>query len=290
MSYILDALKQNEQSSGAMQGQNTMHEQYYETQKQLQKYRKISLVLLLIIISMAGFFVGKYVQKSEQQIVEAQPVQKGTVLVENEQATNSATTEVVVPQNQNQVVVAQPTASPAANPVSQPIESIQAKTQQAVKNNPTPANNINVVGDKLSAENDDVDLSQYRVVGEPLQIQPKEQQFQPTSELEMAFSEAFNEVDQQNTNEVVSASKLSAEVTPINLLPSSIQSQIPPMIYQAHIHASISERSWIKINGKELRQGDLFQDIRIIEIASEQTVMRYQGYLFSIRAMEDWQY
>lgn len=294
MSYILDALKQNEQNNAFVSGNTTMHEQYYETEKKLQRYRKLTLLLLFIIILMLGFFLGKYVQKNEIQqsngIVNVndkpvEPLQKAQPIVDqahhvqphNEQQSQ----QVLSPNNKTeplQITLAQDNQKQLISNAEQ-VTNLKLAKQPAVT-----AQNTN------QANQPELDLSQYRVVGEPLKTQ-KITESQPATELAQAFSQAFNEIEQQNqTGEVVSASKFSSQVTPINLLPSNIQAQIPSMIYQAHIHASEAQQSWIKINGKDLYQGDRLQGIQIIEIAAEQTVMRYQGYLFSLRAMDDWQY
>lgn len=116
---------------------------------------------------------------------------------------------------------------------------------------------------------------------------------QAVSELAFAFQEAMEKVDKSRLSgreqvEVQQSSTTASNVQPIELLPDSIASRLPSIQYQAHIFASEPSRRWIKVNGKELYEGDEIQGMQVVEITRDVTVFSYQGYEFAVSALNDW--
>ncbi|BBN80797.1 hypothetical protein PA25_07820 [Pseudoalteromonas sp. A25] len=139
------------------------------------------------------------------------------------------------------------------------------------------------------------DLSQYRVLGKPLAKPAKDDKEQEDSalagvsdELKEAFAQAVAQTETQPTHHVTASSRDSARATPIELLPNALQNSLPPLRYQAHIYATDADKRWIKLNNRELYEGDSIGALQLVEITPEQALFNYDGYEFSMKAMQDW--
>ncbi|MFM9500479.1 general secretion pathway protein GspB [Streptomyces galilaeus] len=54
------------------------------------------------------------------------------------------------------------------------------------------------------------------------------------------------------------------------------------------MYSSSVEKRWIKLNNRELYEGDSFGDFEVLEITPEQSVLSFDGYEFSLKALQDW--
>ena len=159
------------------------------------------------------------------------------------------------------------------------------------------------------------DLSQYRVLGKPLASEPEIQV--ETSDTKATASNTDNQASENNNGALTdeAAARLKAafelavaetadkdfsqqeavEAAPekerlsIEFLPEKTQAAIGKLTYQAHIYATSEHKRWIKINGVELYEGDKINGMRLLEIAPEASIFRFQGYDFTVKAMQDWQ-
>ena len=96
-----------------------------------------------------------------------------------------------------------------------------------------------------------------------------------------------DEVDDQS---VVKAPKQSqSKVIPIGLLPASIQNQLPKMNFEQHIYSSTPAKRWVKVNGKELHEGDsIAPGVKLARIESRDVVLKFDGYEISMPALSEW--
>ena len=96
-----------------------------------------------------------------------------------------------------------------------------------------------------------------------------------------------DEVDDQS---VVKAPKQSqSKVIPIGLLPASIQNQLPKMNFEQHIYSSTPTKRWVKVNGKELHEGDsIAPGVKLARIESRDVVLKFDGYEISMPALSEW--
>ena len=276
MSYILDALKQNESASkGAITMQGDYQQEYVLNQK-LRFYRNLALFLGVLLALTVGFFIGKGLQPEKQENLAQEQVLPAT----DNQSVKQAVPQTVVanqthPQIQYQLVPVPVYTQPVSSVPAQPNVTIQ---QSDTNNPPQPTAEV-------ATESDEVDLSDYKVVGY------QNNQRAETNALIDAFSEAFEKAQNEPLEQdVITASSSSAKVPPIENLPEAFRVRIPAMRYQAHVFASEPSRSWIKINDRELKVGDNINGVYIIEIAAEQTLMQFEGVEFSLASMEDWQF
>lgn len=159
------------------------------------------------------------------------------------------------------------------------------------------------------------DLSQYRVLGKSLTSEPEAQT--ETLDTAATVSNTDNQTSENNNDALTdeAAARLKAafelavaetadkdfsqqetvEAAPekerlsIEFLPEKTQAAIGKLTYQAHIYATSEHKRWIKINGVELYEGDKINGMRLLEIAPEASIFRFQGYDFAVKAMQDWQ-
>lgn len=144
-----------------------------------------------------------------------------------------------------------------------------------------------------------IDMSKYKVLGKPLGEQapakPKpvatvteeELEIVPTA-LKNAFARAIEDTQNTQTHQITQGTKNSSYAEPIELLPDALLALIPQIKYQAHIYSSSPDKRWVKLNNRELYEGDRMGDFRILEITPEQTVLSFDDYEFSLKALQDW--
>ena len=295
MSYILDALKQNESAGQGPLSSQVDYQQEYILNKKLRFYRNLALSLGFMVTLAIGFFIGKTLQeKTNESVTELSLAQVKNEKNEVEQPLQTTQTQTAQPavtqpvtQTGSQVANVQyqlvpvpvytgvmPTAQMSGTAITQPMTTSVQNPQQNLATTP-------------QAQNSDAeaDLSEYKVVGYQHEANPE------TNALIDAFSEAFEQAQNESSEaEVISASSTSAKVSPLELMPDNFKSRIPAIQYQAHVYSSEPSRSWIKLNGKELRVGDNLNGLYVVEIAAEQVILANQGIEFSLSAMDDWQY
>ncbi|MDP5214406.1 general secretion pathway protein GspB [Pseudoalteromonas tunicata] len=267
MSYLLDALKQENQKSGAASANVGMAAQlHYSEQQSLKFYRRLVLVLALVLALIVGFLSGKWYQSYQYE--------QGALKLA---------------QDTDNLPPAQVEASPVNPVIAAP--AIEAKTI-VEKNDAEPklTNTLETQNDSSAA--DEIDYSQYKVVGKPLDLTAQKAQDAELNavpdELKAAFAKAVAQTEKLTEYEVTQGSQSSSLVQPIELLPDVIAKQIPPMSYQAHIYATDAKKRWIKLNNRSLYEGDTLSGMTVLEIAPEQTVMSMDGYKFSLSALQDW--
>ncbi|WP_213607627.1 general secretion pathway protein GspB [Pseudoalteromonas sp.] len=138
------------------------------------------------------------------------------------------------------------------------------------------------------------ELSKYKVLGKPLNqsvpAQPEANDELDTvpDTLKNAFAQAVNDTETTTDYEVTQGSRHSSRVQPVELLPDGLQSMLPSIKYQAHIYASTADKRWIKLNGRELYEGESIGALKVLEITPDQSVLDFDGYEFSLKALQDW--
>jgi len=183
----------------------------------------------------------------------------------------------VLPQYQQQAVYQNQPVYQSQPQFSQPMQMQQINPQQMSSNG--------------------IDLSKYKVLGKPLDGQPTQPASQSSTNDELrdvpdtlkdAFAKAVENVDNAHSVDITRSTKNTSYAEPIELLPDALQSLIPTIKYQAHIYASESSKRWIKLNGRELYEGDNIGVLSVVEITPEQSLLSYDGYEFTLKALQDW--
>ncbi|KAA1155749.1 general secretion pathway protein GspB [Pseudoalteromonas fuliginea] len=343
MSYLLDALKQSQQSDMSAEQYDLQSEQLKQ-QQALKRYRRLALVfgtsLGAFIAVAGGFTAGKWFQSStllnaagpavikvveskksspnkdvKEEDAEAEKQQVAKLEPAKVAPTNTATIEGQLVHVQTPNGVQQMLLTPNGQYIPMPSSQItsaagynQQNMQQVmpVQNynqpafnpqnnyNPNNAQNTSVFGQNQNTASAQLDMSKYKVLGKPINGSNQSQQVSdpelddvPTT-LKNAFAQAIQDVEKNQDYEVTQASKTSSRVEPVELLPDGLQSMLPSIKYQAHIYSSSADKRWIKLNGRELHEGESIGALTVREITPEQSVLDFDGYEFSLKALQDW--
>lgn len=222
---------------------------------------------------------GQVQQSVPQQMMQQTPVQ-GQQYQWVQVPVNSA------PVYANQGYQVQPQYQQQAMYQNQPVYQSQPQFSQ-------PMQQIN----PQQMSSNGIDLSKYKVLGKPLDGQPSQPASQSSTNDELrdvpdtlkdAFAKAVEDVDNKHSVDITRSTKNTSYAEPIELLPDALQSLIPTIKYQAHIYASETSKRWIKLNGRELYEGDNIGVLSVIEITPEQSLLSYDGYEFTLKALQDW--
>ena len=107
-----------------------------------------------------------------------------------------------------------------------------------------------------------------------------------SAELRDKFASALKATEQGST---AAPRKNSAPARDISELSASLQQQIPPLQFDAHVYATSAAQRWVKVNGKTLQEGQwITADIRIKEITPQYVLLQLGEQLFSIGALSNW--
>ena len=329
MSYLLDALKQSQQSDMSAEQYDLQSEQLKQ-QQALKRYRRLALVfgtsLAAFIAVAGGFTAGKWFQSTtllnaaepavikvveseksspnkdvKEEDAEAEKQQVAKLEPAKVAPTNTATIEGQLVHVQTPNGVQQMLLTPNGQYIpmpSSPVASAAGYNQPAFNPqsnyNPNNAQNTAVFGQNQNTASAQLDMSKYKVLGKPINGSTQSQQTSdpeldavPTT-LKNAFAQAIQDVEKNQDYEVTQASKTSSRVEPVELLPDGLQSMLPSIKYQAHIYSSSADKRWIKLNGRELHEGESIGALTVTEITPEQSVLDFDGYEFSLKALQDW--
>ncbi|WP_026349238.1 general secretion pathway protein GspB [Arsukibacterium perlucidum] len=110
-----------------------------------------------------------------------------------------------------------------------------------------------------------------------------------SDELRQRFASAMaaSEIDRRQPQPALRA--MGAPAKDISELPPTLQRQIPPLRFEAHVYATQSSQRWIKVNGKSLQEGQwVTADIRLKEITPQFVLLEMGSELFSMPALTDY--
>ncbi|MCU7554851.1 general secretion pathway protein GspB [Alteromonas sp. ASW11-19] len=75
----------------------------------------------------------------------------------------------------------------------------------------------------------------------------------------------------------------------IDQLPVRLLTRLPTMNFSAHMYASRPRDRWVRVNGKQLGEGDWIADkVQIINIEAQQVVLAFEDEIFTMAALTDW--
>ena len=122
----------------------------------------------------------------------------------------------------------------------------------------------------------------------------------PTTQPELSASDVSDELKNKFAlalEETGSAPKRrtvtdhAAPARDINSLDELLKRQIPPLRFEAHVYASEPKQRWVKVNGKDLQEGQwVTADIQLKEITPQYVLMQTGRQLFSMEALTEWSY
>lgn len=272
MSLLMDALKQQQQVPVA-QGQAATG----------QGWRVFALILLVISGLLLGFFIGQYQFDKKEPVAEvvAAPVVQAAPAIAN-------AAEIAL-----ELQLAADLLKPA-DPL--PLEEVQEDEPQLIV---SAKKGEKVLGKSIDQpiEDDFVDFEPMQEADTEQELAPVEQLL-PAEELEQAdvsaelrdkFESALAAAD--NTQRTQEINYHNQPAQGIHQLDDLLQRQIPPLRFEAHVYATDAKQRWIKVNGKDLQQGQwVTADIQVKEILPQYVVLQFNQTQFSVEALSDWSY
>ena len=70
----------------------------------------------------------------------------------------------------------------------------------------------------------------------------------------------------------------------------SLSGRLPSLNLQTHMYSSSAERRWVKINDKEVAQGDwITPEVQLIEVKPQSIVVEFEEQAIEIPALYEWQ-
>lgn len=269
MSLLMDALKVQQQQDvqpAAPVAAGTSTSQ--------QGWKILALLLLMLVGILLGFLLADWWQQRQQPValpvVPATPAQiVGEIL-----AVKAAPAPAVPPIEEPQLLVS---ALPGAG------KQLKAR-QQAVADSEALSGQDDFVAEAEMAMAD----PDEEVLELPAQL-PELTAAEVPEELKRKFELALAQTDQLPAHQRITES--AAPARDIHSLDELLKRQIPPLRFEAHVYASTPEQRWVKVNGKDLQEGQwVTADIQIKEITAQYVLLQMGRQLFSMEALTEWSY
>lgn len=180
---------------------------------------------------------------------------------------------VVMPQSDVFELALEPLPAPVSEPVAVEEEVVTApaeKTPEVGSTTFTAPNQTQLKGnDELTLE--DLDLSGL------------------SPELAKKVEAALGSDKTRTLDAKLERAQPQSNVVPIAELPDAQLNRLPRMDFQTHIYASNESARWVKVNGKEAREGEFVADgVLLRGIEPQQVVVQFEETLIAIPALTTW--
>ncbi len=155
--------------------------------------------------------------------------------------------------------------------VTQPLEISESNTDLLVDNSLDTSNTVDSTNTTNNASDTNTSKTQVRKLS-------------LVEQLNQAVLDTGNQnffAKKHDPNEPV------PEALPLVDLPVDIQRKIPKFTYNAHNYSSDPSRRSITINGKIIKEGGSYLNLKVMEIKQQYVIMRIDGQSFSVRSLED---
>lgn len=109
--------------------------------------------------------------------------------------------------------------------------------------------------------------------------------------VQVAFAKDKAEIvkDQLASIDAFSPNIIPNNAIQISTVSAQLLARLPPLDFQAHIYASSSSGRWVKVNGKEVKEGEFAAPgVLLRGIEHEQVVVEFEEQLLAIPAMTSW--
>ncbi len=268
MSLLMDALKQQQQVPVAAAKTASGH-----------GWRIAALTLLVVLGLLLGFFIGQYQFNKEKPVAEVvvAPVQTTPVIA------NAADIAMELQ---------------LAADLLKPTEPVQL--EEVLEDDPQLVVSAKR-GEKVlgrSTDEDFVDFEQMQEADTDEELTPVDELL-PAAELEQSDVSAelrgkFESALAAGDSTQLRKQQINYHDVPaqdINQLDDLLQRQLPSLRFEAHVYATDAKQRWIKVNGKDLQQGQwVTADIQVKEILPQYVVLQFNQTQFSVEALADWSY
>lgn len=304
MSLLMEALKQ-QQGQVQMPAQPQAYATNAPDGAEARGWKIFALVLLVLVGLLAGFVLAQYLQQQQEQkqtpvAVAPVPATAGQIL-----------TDLLVPVAPDNTVPDAINHQTEQGDEAQLLVSAERQAKNRTQNQQHTAGQTLdeqvavVTGNGYAdAAKDDAFLEtdqQFTEQPEMAEADPTDTVLEtPTTQPELSASDVSDELKNKFAlalEETGSAPKRrtvtdhAAPARDINSLDELLKRQIPPLRFEAHVYASEPKQRWVKVNGKDLQEGQwVTADIQLKEITPQYVLMQTGRQLFSMEALTEWSY
>ena len=79
------------------------------------------------------------------------------------------------------------------------------------------------------------------------------------------------------------------ELPRVDQLPVRLLPRLPTMNFSAHMYASRPADRWVRVNGRQIGEGDWIADrVQIVNIEAQRVVLAFENEIFTMAALTDW--
>lgn len=275
MSLLMDALKQQNQDTVPTQVPTPV-----PSNSSQHFWQWFAVGLLVVLGIFVGFLLAQWLQKEPTAPVE-----------------NAVAAQVSMPQPVAVTPIEPLVATPGlilSDLLSVPVSAGSEEEEQLV-----------VSGERARSANDwQAAAEQFEEYVEPPAMAEADLD-EPVQELPAQTPEmSANDVSQslrdkfqfalESTEATTFKSKVTESAAPardIRTLDDLLQRQIPPLRFQAHVYATDPQQRWVKVNGKDLQEGQwITADIQLKEITPNYVLLQTGRQMFSMEALSEWSY
>jgi len=111
-------------------------------------------------------------------------------------------------------------------------------------------------------------------------------------ELMARFNAAVQALDskaQDNDQSAQTTVTVRDELPRVDQLPVRLLTRLPTMNFSAHMYASRPSDRWVRVNGRQIGEGDWIADrVQIVNIEAQRVVLSFEDELFTMAALTDW--
>ncbi|NDW20530.1 general secretion pathway protein GspB [Alteromonas hispanica] len=229
---------------------------------------------------------------------------------EEDSASNGAIDNSVQMPGQGTERISEPTTDKSTyNSIEQASESTPAGTQVAASNanrnssNPNSSNtipsnsNTPEVNDELLTQaplpdnGTSIDVTnEYE--GKVLNESEDSGKIEVSPELMARFNAAVEALDDKTSSanaEPETKVTVRDDTLRVDQLPVRLLTRLPTMNFSAHMYASNPRDRWVRVNGRQLSEGDWIADkVQIINIEAQRVVLAFEDEIFTMAALTDW--
>ncbi|MBT81071.1 MAG: general secretion pathway protein GspB [Alteromonadaceae bacterium] len=119
---------------------------------------------------------------------------------------------------------------------------------------------------------------------------PQESDVNVSPELMARFNKAIEDLDNKATeDEPETQITVRDDLPRVDQLPVRMLTRLPGMAFNAHMYASRPSDRWVRVNGKQLGEGDWIDDkVQIVKIEAQRVILSFENKEFSMAALTDW--
>ncbi len=307
MSLLMEALKQ-QQGQVQMPAQQQAAITNPPAADEARGWKIFALVLLVLVGLLAGFVLAQYLQQQNEQkqipaAVAPVPATAGQILTDllapvaaDTKASDTTSDQAAQADEAQLLVSAEPRAKnntqnrrAAGQSLDEQVAVVAGDSSAAMTEQQAFMQADQQFAEQFTEQPAMAEADPADTVLETPPQQPELSASEVSDELKNKFALALEETGSAPKRR--SVTDHAAPARDINSLDELLKRQIPPLRFEAHVYASEPKQRWVKVNGKDLQEGQwVTADIQLKEITPQYVLLQTGRQLFSMEALTEWSY